>query len=253
MERELACEIVRDLLPLYVDDMVSDVSRKSVEAHLEHCSDCHDIYRNMSFRLETEARPTEAADVKKFLNKTKKMYLLYGLGGISFIAVLVCLIVDLSVNRAFTWSLIVGTAVLFADALVYAFAVCKEKKGCAIMAVISVGTLALLSVIQFTRYCLMEAGTVWIFRYGLPILSVWLLVLWLPVLAGTFLKWNIWYCAALFFLFLMIGNYATNLITGDLAWEQVLSLQRFAGNALGEIIGCILFAIIGRVQVWRKK
>lgn len=252
MERELACEIVRDLLPLYVDNMVSDVSKKSVEAHLEHCSDCHEIYRNMSFRLETETRPAEAVDVKKFLHKTKKMYLLYGLGGISFIAVLVCLIVDLSVNKGFTWSLIAGTAVLFADALLYVFAVCKEKKGCAVMAVVSVGVLILLSVIQVTAYCLMKTGTVWIFRYGLPILSVWLLVLWLPVLAGTFFKWNIWDCIALFFLLVMIGNYATNLITGDLVWDEVLRLQRFIGNALGEIIGCILFVIIGRVHNRRK-
>jgi len=33
-EKELACEIVRDLLPLYVDGMVSDVSKKSIDNHL---------------------------------------------------------------------------------------------------------------------------------------------------------------------------------------------------------------------------
>ena len=30
MERELACEVVRDLLPLYVDGMVSDVSKRAL-------------------------------------------------------------------------------------------------------------------------------------------------------------------------------------------------------------------------------
>ncbi len=29
-EKELACEIVRDLLPLYVDGMVSDVSKRAL-------------------------------------------------------------------------------------------------------------------------------------------------------------------------------------------------------------------------------
>ena len=41
MERELACEIVKDLLPLYVDEMVSDVSKKSIESHLENCTECN--------------------------------------------------------------------------------------------------------------------------------------------------------------------------------------------------------------------
>ena len=43
MERELACEIVKDLLPLYVDGIVSDVSKKSIENHLEHCTDCKEV------------------------------------------------------------------------------------------------------------------------------------------------------------------------------------------------------------------
>ena len=32
---KISCEIVRDLLPLYADDAVSDASRALVEAHLE--------------------------------------------------------------------------------------------------------------------------------------------------------------------------------------------------------------------------
>lgn len=252
MERELACEIVKDLLPLYVDGMVSDVSKESIETHLEHCADCKETYRNMAFHLEMEAPQSEVSDVKRFLKKTKKMYLLYGVGGLSFIAILVCLIVDLAINRGLTWSLIVGSSCLFADALLYVLVTGKRQKGCAVMAVISIGVLALLSVIQITRYYLMGTGTVWLFRYGLPILLSWLLVLWLPVLVRTFLKWNIWDCIALLFLLGMIGNYATNLITGDLVWDEVLQLQRFWGNAFGETIGCILFLIIGRVKRWRK-
>ena len=191
MERELACEIVKDLLPLYVDGLVSDVSKKSIENHLEHCTECNKIYHDMAFHLETETQPTEVEDVKRFLKKTKKMYLLYGLGGISFIAILVCMIVDLAVNKGITWSLIVGSSCLFADALLYVLSTCKKNKGCITMAVISIGTFCLLSVIQITRYYLMGTGTFWIFRYGLPILLLWLGILWLPVLSRTFLKWNI--------------------------------------------------------------
>ena len=51
MERELACEIVKDLLPLYVDEMVSDVSKKSIESHLENCTECNEIYHKMAYHL----------------------------------------------------------------------------------------------------------------------------------------------------------------------------------------------------------
>lgn len=252
MERELACEIVKDLLPLYVDGMVSDVSKESIENHLEHCTGCNEMYHNMAYHLEMEALPTEVSDVKRFLKKTKKMYLLYGLGGLSFIAILVCLIVDLAVNKGITWSLIVGSSCLFADAFVYALSTCKKKKGCLIMAVLSIGASGLLFIIQITTYCLMGIGTVWLFRYGLPILLLWLFVLWLPVLARTFLKWNIWDCIALFMLLVIAGNYITKLITGDYVWNDVLHMRGFAGNALGEMIGAILFGMIGRVKKWRR-
>ena len=89
MERELACEVVRDLLPLYVDGMVSDVSKKSIDTHLGHCTECNEIYHDMASHLETETPPSEVSDIKRFLKKTKKMYLIYGLGVLSFIAIIV--------------------------------------------------------------------------------------------------------------------------------------------------------------------
>ena len=73
-EKELACEIVRDLLPLYIDEMVSDVSKKSIDNHLEHCTECSEIYHDMACHLEMETPPAEISDVKRFLHKTKKMY-----------------------------------------------------------------------------------------------------------------------------------------------------------------------------------
>ncbi|MDE5781721.1 MAG: zf-HC2 domain-containing protein [Lachnospiraceae bacterium] len=241
MDRELACEIVKDLLPLYVDGMVSDVSKKSIENHLEYCTDCNEVYHDMAFNLEMEKQPSEVQDVKRFLKKTKRMYFLYGLCGLSFISILVCMIVDLALNKGITWSLIAGSTVIFADTFVYVISACKKNKGCFTMIVISIGTFCLLSVIQITRYYLMNVGTFWIFRYGFPIMLLWLGVLWIPVLSKAFLKWNIWDCIALFMLLVIIGNYITKLITGDYVWNDVLRMRGFIGNALGEVIGIILF------------
>lgn len=40
MKNELSCEIVRDLLPLYMDDVTSDVTKHAVDDHLAHCETC---------------------------------------------------------------------------------------------------------------------------------------------------------------------------------------------------------------------
>ena len=252
MDRELACEIVKDMLPLYVDGMVSDVSKKSIEEHLEHCAACNEIYHNMTFDLEIEEQSSEVQDVKRFLKRTKQMYFLYGFSGLCFIAILVCMIVDLAINKRITWSFIAGSAVVFADALVYVISVCKKNRGYIAMLVISMGTLCLLSVIQISRYYFMNVGTLWIFRYGFPILFLWLGALWIPVLCRAVLKWNIWDCIALFMLLVIVGNYVTKLITGDYVWNDVLRMRDFAGNVLGEVIGIVGFGIIGRIKKWKK-
>lgn len=40
MKNELSCDIVRDLLPLYVDEVTSDVTKQAVADHLAHCETC---------------------------------------------------------------------------------------------------------------------------------------------------------------------------------------------------------------------
>lgn len=37
---EINCSIIRDILPLYIDDVVSAGTRVSVEGHLSHCENC---------------------------------------------------------------------------------------------------------------------------------------------------------------------------------------------------------------------
>lgn len=55
---KISCNIIEDLLPLYVDDMVSEDSRQLVEEHLKACPTC----RRMQEEIMRENHPT---DVKK--------------------------------------------------------------------------------------------------------------------------------------------------------------------------------------------
>lgn len=48
------CEIVKDLLPMYIDDLCSETSNKLVEQHLSTCTHCKQIYEQMLNEFEIE-------------------------------------------------------------------------------------------------------------------------------------------------------------------------------------------------------
>ncbi|MBE5941225.1 MAG: zf-HC2 domain-containing protein [Lachnospiraceae bacterium] len=52
--KELQCEIVQDLLPLYHDDVVNAVTKEAVEQHLETCADCTREYEELCAELPQE-------------------------------------------------------------------------------------------------------------------------------------------------------------------------------------------------------
>lgn len=64
------CEIIRDLLPLYVDDVCSEPSRKLVESHLSECSQCAEVEKkirdtNMETAVSQECRSVLDNHAKK--------------------------------------------------------------------------------------------------------------------------------------------------------------------------------------------
>ncbi len=46
------CEVIQDLLPLYIDGICSDGSRRMVSEHLENCDECKNLHTNMSKSVE---------------------------------------------------------------------------------------------------------------------------------------------------------------------------------------------------------
>lgn len=61
---KISCEVVRDLLPLYADDAVSDASRVLVEAHLEACESCRKVLEHCRAQVKIPPEST-AAPLKK--------------------------------------------------------------------------------------------------------------------------------------------------------------------------------------------
>ena len=83
---KITCNIIEDLLPLYVDDMVSEDSRKLVEEHLKGCPACRKMQEEMmrENRLtagikdgnSVQINKTEAEPLKKIRRRIRKKRIL---------------------------------------------------------------------------------------------------------------------------------------------------------------------------------
>lgn len=70
MKNDLKCEIVRDLLPSYVEGLTSRATNEAVEAHLAECPDCGDMAKRMkSPEPEPEERQTQEVDYLKGIKR----------------------------------------------------------------------------------------------------------------------------------------------------------------------------------------
>lgn len=68
---DITCEVIKDLLPLYVDDVLSPDSRAIVEEHLSYCSECKEYYQMLKAPGEDYGQKKKA-DEKAALRKIKK-------------------------------------------------------------------------------------------------------------------------------------------------------------------------------------
>lgn len=68
---KLPCEVVRDLIPSYIDELTSDVTKNLVEEHVADCAECHRVLDSMK---NPEAEPVSEKEKEEidFLKKTRK-------------------------------------------------------------------------------------------------------------------------------------------------------------------------------------
>lgn len=67
---KIPCEIIRDLLPSYIDGLTSDVTNKEIEEHMKDCSACEEALQQMR-APEIELLEPERKEID-FLKKTKR-------------------------------------------------------------------------------------------------------------------------------------------------------------------------------------
>lgn len=90
---ELKCNLVEDLMPLYIDDLVSDDTKQDIEEHLSECEACRsmceelkrdinsDIRENINLNEEeSEKLKTDTLNsISKYLNKIKYIFIIFSI------------------------------------------------------------------------------------------------------------------------------------------------------------------------------
>ena len=98
------CNIVKDLLPLYIDGAVSEDSRKLVEEHTALCEDCGKTRREMMLALpENRETPVEKDVLQKAAKKLRRKHMRRG--GVMAIAGLLLGILLIFSVRGLYWYL----------------------------------------------------------------------------------------------------------------------------------------------------
>ena len=121
MDMKSDCEVIRDLLPLYADDVCSGKSRELVDAHLRECPDCAAVLSQlrsdeMESGLQEEKTQVIARQAKRFKRRSAAVGTV--IAGIFMIPVLVCLIVNLASGAALDWFFIVLGGLAVAASLI---------------------------------------------------------------------------------------------------------------------------------------
>ncbi len=86
------CDIVRDLMPGYIDGVISETGSSAVREHLEDCGECRRIFTEMKEDMAERSTPEERAALdgfKKIRSRTRYLRAAAALGGLLLAALVI--------------------------------------------------------------------------------------------------------------------------------------------------------------------
>ena len=125
------CEVIRDLLPLYADDVCSDRSRELIEEHLQECPDCSAMLEKLrTHEIETDLQEEKEQVIEYQAKRFRRRSATVGsvVSGLFMIPVVVCLIVNLASGSPLGWFFIVLAGLAVAASLVVVPLMVPENK-----------------------------------------------------------------------------------------------------------------------------
>ena len=117
------CDMIADLLPLYIDKACSKSSEEAVEQHLSECQACSGLLADMQ-KCDTAIDKAIAKERTEVISKQAKFFkrrtAIAGciIGALFALPILVCLIVNIATGAGLTWFFIVLAAILIPASLI---------------------------------------------------------------------------------------------------------------------------------------
>ena len=221
------CEVIRDLLPLYTDNVCSESSRRMVEEHLQECQSCRDLLIRLQATeidqdLETEKTAVIQYGAKKFRRRSTAVGSI--VSALFMIPILICLIINILAGSPLGWFFIVLASLGVAASLILVPLTVPEDKAFWTFCAFCASLLLLLGVV-----CICTRGT-W-FPIAASATLFGLCVLFLPFVIRTRPARN------------LIGNSNPTLIVLTLdavLFINMMSMIRSHGRITG---GSLLFTL----------
>lgn len=251
MEQKLTCDTIRDLLPMYVDDLTSEATNELVKKHISECKECNEILENMKKPVNVETVP-EVKDFQKYLKKSRTSIFYWIMGAAAFIAILTCFIVNLAVDGKLSWFFIVVMGILTGYLPVYVMINTKKHPLVKGVAAANLCVVPLVAVIQLVLYYQMKIGSLWFVSMAVPIILLWSVCIWIAIASNLFLHINPVLALSVFAFLAVFGNFLTNWIVGE--YEKPIDyFDSFVANGLGNVIAALVLLVIGVVISRRNR
>ena len=68
------CDIIQDLLPLYVDNVASESSRAMIDAHIKSCENCRAVFAKLQGGGEPVSLTVDKAEIGAFKKMKRKIF-----------------------------------------------------------------------------------------------------------------------------------------------------------------------------------
>ena len=70
----MKCEIIKDLLPSYIDGLTSSESNLEIEEHLKNCHQCKEVFEQMKAEVRVENTEYNKEKIKPFKKLNRKVF-----------------------------------------------------------------------------------------------------------------------------------------------------------------------------------
>lgn len=123
-----SCDMIKDLLSLYCDNVCSEDSRAVVEEHLNECEPCRSELQKLRDNTYTDGLKEERSRIIAAYKKETRKKALYVLLMIFAIPIIVCFTVNIAVGHTLDWFFIVLTSLTVLGSFVLVPLIAEKRK-----------------------------------------------------------------------------------------------------------------------------